>query len=88
MEKKDTIEKCIDGILKQVSTPEAVSNGAVALIIVYNGEENGDFYCAVKGCVEDVITVICHALTKNPTLLPAVRLAADFAESKLDIKND
>ena len=65
-----------------------MSNGAVALIIVYDGEENGDFYSAVRGCGEDVITVICHALTKNPTLLSAVRLAADFAESKSDIKND
>ena len=88
MEKKDTIEKCIDGILEQVSTPEAVSNGAAALIIVYNGEENGDFYSAVRGCGEDIVFMICHALTKNPALLSAVRLAADFAEIKSKNENN
>ncbi len=88
MEKKDTIEKCIDGILKKISTPEAVLNGAAALIIVYDGEENDNLNSVMKGCGEDIVSMICYALTKNPTLLSVVRLAADFAESKSDIKND
>lgn len=88
MEKKDTIKECIDGILKKISTPEAVSNGAAALIIVYDGDENGNLYSVVKGCGEDIVVAICHALVKSPALLPVVRLAVDSAENKSDIKND
>lgn len=63
-----------------------MSNGAAALIIVYKGEENSGLYSVVRGCGEDMIAVISYALTKTPELLPVVRLAADFAESKSDIK--
>lgn len=88
MEEKDMIEECINGILEQVSTPEAVLNGAAVLIIVYDGEENCNHYNAVQGCGEDIIAMISHALIKTLALLPVVRLAADYAESKLENKNN